>query len=78
VKVVMGDTPLASTEPGTAGRVGSGMVAFVSELLAIFRRFYRWWLGELAGLVPRWLRRRFTAPKDRLVLLPGEGDVVPS
>lgn len=52
------------------------MATFLAELVLIFRRFYRWWLGELSGLAPRWLRHRFTAPKDRLVFLPGEGDVV--
>jgi general secretion pathway protein L len=52
------------------------MAAFLSELLLVLRRLAHWWLGELAGLAPAWLRRRFTAPKDRLVLLPGEADVM--
>lgn len=44
------------------------------EILALLKRLFRWWTGELGALVPERLRRRLTSPTDTLVLLLGEGD----
>lgn len=47
------------------------MASFVTQLLVIFRAFLRWWLGELAALVPARLRQRLTPAKHSLVLFLG-------
>jgi hypothetical protein len=42
--------------------------------LRLVTEVWRWWLGELAALVPPWLKRRLAGTTDRLVLLPGEDE----
>jgi general secretion pathway protein L len=43
---------------------------------AIVAAFFAWWFGELAGLVPGWLRRPFQRTAGWLVLDLSQGDVV--
>ena len=50
------------------------MVSLPAQVLALFRAFLRWWLGELAALVPTRLRRRLATTKHSLVLLLSDGD----
>jgi general secretion pathway protein L len=51
------------------------MAALALGPLAILPRAWHWWVGELAELVPSWLKRRFARATDRVVLLPGNGEV---
>jgi general secretion pathway protein L len=53
------------------------MAALVTRLFSVFRAFLRWWLGELAALVPARLRQRLTSTKHSLVLVLGDGDASP-
>ncbi|HEX7968615.1 MAG TPA: PilN domain-containing protein [Stellaceae bacterium] len=45
-----------------------------ARILALLQGLFRWWIGELAALVPERLRRRLASTTDTLVLLLGEGD----
>ncbi len=49
----------------------AGRTTQVRELL---QRVLRWWIGELASLVPERLRRRLARPTDTFVLLLGGGE----
>jgi general secretion pathway protein L len=51
------------------------MTSAARHIAALLRAAIAWWLGELAGLVPRRLRQRLAADTDWLVLLPGEGEI---
>ena len=50
------------------------MASLIIGPLGLVTRLFRWWVGELAGLVPSWLKRRLAGTTDRVVLLPGDGE----
>ena len=49
------------------------MMTWLTMPFRAFAGFLRWWLGELAGLVPRALRRPFTGRRDSVILEPQNG-----
>jgi general secretion pathway protein L len=50
------------------------MTEFVRAIFSAIGGLVQWWVGEIAGMVPERLRRRFTPRADRLVLLLGQND----
>jgi len=69
---------LTGRRSGRAGIVmqsrGNDMASLAIGPLGLVTRLFRWWVGELAGLVPSWLQRRLAGTTDRVVLLPGDGE----
>ncbi len=49
-------------------------VKLVSRLSAGVLRFWRWWLGELAGCLPGWLRAGFGQRRRHLTVTVAEGE----
>jgi general secretion pathway protein L len=50
------------------------MTARLAAIAALLQRLLRWWIGELASVVPERLRRRLTTATDTLVVLLHDGD----
>ena len=52
------------------------MPATAAEMIELARRFFRWWFGELAAVIPRRLRERLQPTAEMLVVLCGEHDAL--
>ena len=52
------------------------MPATTAKMIELARRFFRWWFGELAAVIPHRLRERLQPTADMLVVLCGEHDTL--
>lgn len=52
------------------------MPATAAEMVELVRRFFRWWFGELAAVIPHRLRERLQPTADMLVVICGEHDAL--